>query len=251
MPPATGTSMRSGSRLTRAPYRLATRGPVAGRPGQGRAPPGRSSGHEAPPRPRAARRSPLAGCGDEPAAQQAAPRAAAPAPSPPAAAPPTRDGPAGAAAVARDRLPAPRHAAQAGLRALAAAPSWRRPSARAPSPGALRRALLARHIGRAEHDRLRGVYARARADAGRLPGVRGAELRAVVGSVDALAASRRLTAGRFAPVFLTLRRNDEFWRSAPLPAPGHRETLRRATPRSSSTTPAAACSSSSSRAGAA
>ena len=36
--------------------------------------------------------------------------------------------------------------------------------------GALRRALLARHIGRAEHDRLLGIYERARADAGRLPG---------------------------------------------------------------------------------
>jgi hypothetical protein len=91
--------------------------------------------------------------------------------------------------------------------------------------GALRRALLARHIGRAEHDRLRDVYDRARAGASRLPGLRGSELRAVVASVDALAASRRLTAGRFAPVFLTLRRNDEFWRGAPLPAPGQRETF--------------------------
>ena len=91
--------------------------------------------------------------------------------------------------------------------------------------GALRRALLARHIGRAEHDRLRDVYTRARADAARLPGARGIELGAVVGSVETLAASRRLTAGRFAPVFLTLRRNDEFWRSAALPAPGDRETF--------------------------
>ena len=45
----------------------------------------------------------------------------------------------------------------------------------------------------------------------------------VMGSVEALAASGRLTAGRFAPVFLTLRRNDHFWRTAPLPAPAHRE----------------------------
>ena len=91
--------------------------------------------------------------------------------------------------------------------------------------GALRRALLARHIGREEHDRLRDLYARARTDAARLPGLRGSELGAVVDSVEALAASRRLTAGRFAPVFLTLRRNDEFWRAAPLPSPGHRETF--------------------------
>jgi len=93
--------------------------------------------------------------------------------------------------------------------------------------GALRRALLARHIRQAEHDGLRAIYERARADGGRLPGLRGAELRAVVGSADALAASGRLTAGRFAPVFLTLRRNDEFWRTAPLPAPAHRELFGR------------------------
>src|SRR5215208_1276366 len=93
--------------------------------------------------------------------------------------------------------------------------------------GALRRALLARHIGRAEHDRLRDVYETARADARRLPGLRGSELGAVVASVDGLASSGRLTAGRFTPVFLTLRRNDQFWRGASLPVPGHRETFGR------------------------
>jgi hypothetical protein len=91
--------------------------------------------------------------------------------------------------------------------------------------GALRRALLARHIRRAQHDRLRALYTRARANAARLPGARGTELGAVVGSVEALAAGRRLTAGRFAPVFRTLRRNDEFWRRAALPAPGERTTF--------------------------
>jgi hypothetical protein len=93
--------------------------------------------------------------------------------------------------------------------------------------GALRRALLARHIGRAEHDRLRDVYETARADARRLPGLRRSELGAVVASVDGLASSGRLTAGRFTPVFLTLRRNDQLWRGASLPVPGHRETFGR------------------------
>ena len=89
--------------------------------------------------------------------------------------------------------------------------------------GALRRALLARHIARAEHDRLRAEYGAARASLARLSGLRRLELGAVVGAVEALAAQHRLTAGRFVPVFLLLRRNREFWtRAAALPAPGHR-----------------------------
>jgi hypothetical protein len=94
--------------------------------------------------------------------------------------------------------------------------------------GALRRALLARHISQREHDRLRRGYASARAALGRLTGLRRAELAAVVGHVDALAASHRLTAGRFEPVFLVLRRNREFWtRSETLPAAGHRTSFAR------------------------
>ena len=93
--------------------------------------------------------------------------------------------------------------------------------------GALRRALLARHVTRAEHDRLRADYDAARRSLGRLTGSRRAELGAVVGSVEALAAARRLTAGRFAPVFLNLRRNHAFWTRAALPAPGARRRFGR------------------------
>jgi hypothetical protein len=166
----------------------------------------------------------LAGCGREAAQVGAGPVLAPPAPSPAAAEKPAATGP-------RER---PLSLAIGYLRRdtlrKRAYERWRRAElAKARRSrtvaGALRRALLARHIGRAEHDRLRDLYERARADAGRLPGLRGSELRAVVGSVDALAASRRLTAGRFAPVFLILRRNDEFWRDAPMPAPGQRETF--------------------------
>jgi len=88
---------------------------------------------------------------------------------------------------------------------------------------ALRRALLARHVTRAEHDRLRADYDAARRARDRLTGLRRAELGAVVGAVEALAAAHRLTAGRFEPVFLGLRRNREFWTGAPdLPAPAQR-----------------------------
>jgi hypothetical protein len=166
----------------------------------------------------------LAGCGRDAAQVGAGPVSAPPAPSPAAAEKPAATGP-------RER---PLSLAIGYLRRETqrkrAYELWRRAElAKARRSrtvaGALRRALLARHIGRAEHDRLRDLYERARADAGRLPGLRGSELHAVVGSVDALAESRRLTAGRFAPVFLTLRRNDEFWPAAPMPAPGQRETF--------------------------
>jgi hypothetical protein len=162
----------------------------------------------------------VAGCGDAPVRPAAAP----PSPSPPAAEAP--------AATGRQELPlslAIGYLRRDTARKLAFE-RWRLAELRKAKrsrtvAGALRRALLARHIGRAEHDHLRDLYETARADAARLPGMRGSELRAVVASVDALAWSRRLTAGRFTPVFLTLRRNDEFWRGAALPSPGHRETF--------------------------
>jgi hypothetical protein len=94
--------------------------------------------------------------------------------------------------------------------------------------GALQRALLARHIPRAVHDRLLGEYVAARAAVTRLGGLRATELAAVVASVDQLAAERRLSAGRLAPVFLVLRRNRQFWAGSPmLPAAGYRTTFGR------------------------
>jgi hypothetical protein len=166
----------------------------------------------------------VAGCG-EPAARPA-PAGGRPAPPPPAAATPVATGPREhplSLAIGYLRRDTLRKEAFERWR-LAELEKAKRSGTVA---GALRRALLARHIRRPEHDVLRAIYERARADAGRLPGLRGVELRAVVGSADALAASGRLTAGRFAPVFLTLRRNDEFWRTAPLPAPAHRELFGR------------------------
>ncbi len=169
----------------------------------------------------------LAGCGPEVAQPVSAPAVPPPAvPSPAAAATPVATGPhehpvsLAIGYLRRDTL---RKLAFEQWR-LAELEKARRSHTVA---GALRRALLARHIGRTEHDRLRGIYQRARADAGRLTGLRGAELRAVVGSADALAATGKLTAGRFAPVFLTLRRNDEFWRTAPMPAPAYRKVFGR------------------------
>jgi len=88
--------------------------------------------------------------------------------------------------------------------------------------GALRRALLARRLTRAEHDRMRRTLAAARAAARRLGGTRAAELAAVLGTTRRLAAARALTSERLRPVFVILRRNTAFWTRAPLPRPGQR-----------------------------
>ena len=93
--------------------------------------------------------------------------------------------------------------------------------------GALRRALLTRRLTRREHARMRGQLAAARSAIRRLPGLRRLELTAVLRTVEGLAARRELTTERLEPVFLVLRRNTTFWRTAPLPAPGLRTTFAR------------------------
>src|SRR5829696_138126 len=47
----------------------------------------------------------------------------------------------------------------------------------------------------------------------------------VLASVEALAASGQLVAGRMPAVFLNLRRNTRTWTSAPFPSPGERQTF--------------------------
>lgn len=93
-------------------------------------------------------------------------------------------------------------------------------------PGALRRAWLARAISRREYMEMRGAWWRANGDVQRLTGIRRAELGAVVAMASRLAAARLLTPSRLEPVFLTIRRNREFWMSRPLPRPSARITFR-------------------------
>jgi hypothetical protein len=88
--------------------------------------------------------------------------------------------------------------------------------------GALRRAWLAGTLARAEHDAHRRTWADAGRLGVRLPGVRGAELRAARAIVADLAARGRLTTRHVDAAFLALRRNVAFWRARPLPAPGAR-----------------------------
>lgn len=88
--------------------------------------------------------------------------------------------------------------------------------------GALRRAWLARRIDAAEYTGYRGTWARARVAARRLQGTRGVEQRGVVALAGSLARERRLTSSRLASVFLTLRRNTNFWTRRAAPRAGQR-----------------------------
>ena len=55
-----------------------------------------------------------------------------------------------------------------------------------------------------------------------LSGVRAAEMRGVLASVEGIAARRRLTPSRLAPLWLTLQRNLEWWTTGPLLSYGRR-----------------------------
>jgi hypothetical protein len=91
----------------------------------------------------------------------------------------------------------------------------------------LRRALLSGTIDRRRWARWHRDLRQARRAVGRLPGARRAELASVLGTVEGLAASGRLTASRMPLAFLTLRRNTTVWRTRPFPAPAARMTFGR------------------------
>src|SRR5215217_6226754 len=93
--------------------------------------------------------------------------------------------------------------------------------------GALKLALLTERISPATHARLSRDYIDARRAAARLTGARAGELWSVIGTVDALAASHLLDAGRLRPAFLVLHRNTEFWTHAAFPAAAQRTTFGR------------------------
>jgi hypothetical protein len=94
-------------------------------------------------------------------------------------------------------------------------------------PAALRRALLRQDIGENRHDAYLAAYEGARRAVRVLDGPRRTEEAAVVASVETLAASGRLVAGRMPAVFLNLRRNTRTWTTAPFPRAGERRTFGR------------------------
>jgi hypothetical protein len=90
---------------------------------------------------------------------------------------------------------------------------------------ALRRALLTESIGRRAYDGYRAALDGARKAERRLTGTRQLEQSAVLGSVERLAAERRLTPSRLPAVFLNLRRNTRTWTQDPFPVNGERRSF--------------------------
>ena len=102
-------------------------------------------------------------------------------------------------------------------RRAAGAPSWSGCAAsRASAPRCAARGSPARSAA-APYRRYRAAYDGARAAAARLPGARGAEQRAVLGAVEALADGLALTPSRLPAVFLNLRRNTRTWTRGAVP----------------------------------
>ncbi len=88
--------------------------------------------------------------------------------------------------------------------------------------GALRRAWLRGSIDAATHARLRSIWWTSQRARDGLSGRRRAELGEVLRVTARLAYDRRLTPSRLEPVFLTLRRNRDFWTRQALPRAGRR-----------------------------
>src|SRR5829696_8064099 len=131
-----------------------------------------------------------------------------------------------------ESVPWPRHALDRVQRARAVAQeeAWRRAELakleRAVTVrAALRRALLSEAIGRRAYDRYRAALDGARKAAQRLTGARQVEQSAVLGSIEQLAAERRLTPSRLPAVFLNLRRNTRTWTQDPFPRAGERRSF--------------------------
>ncbi|HLM10138.1 MAG TPA: D-glucuronyl C5-epimerase family protein [Thermoleophilaceae bacterium] len=109
--------------------------------------------------------------------------------------------------------------------AVASAAAARTDRARSPRIAAAssrrgRRAVL-RALRRSDEERARvwrRSYIRSLRELRRLRGARDTQLRYVVGSVEALALSRRLSASRMPAAFLQLERNRQYWRRYPFPA---------------------------------
>jgi D-glucuronyl C5-epimerase C-terminus len=166
-------------------------------------------------------------------------RPSAPAPSARAAGPARSVSPAFAAApprVAAAARRAPRAAAPRRTRRRVAERRRRSAAGRAEARrlrrsrtvlGAVRRAWLAGASSRRTYERRRRTWWRVNRDVRRLRGTRRTELAVVVGMAERLAHARILTADRLEPVFLTIRRNREFWTSRALPRPGARMTFGR------------------------
>jgi hypothetical protein len=106
-------------------------------------------------------------------------------------------------------------------------------SAKKPPPrgyrAVLRSLLLAkrtRKIGSAKYSGYVRDYKKARSVRKRLRGARGAQLGYVIASIEGIAVRKRLTSSRLGSVFLTLKRNTQYWPRMRFPAAKDQLTFR-------------------------
>lgn len=125
----------------------------------------------------------------------------------------------GVAAYGPERPPAPRAAATTATTATAA-------GKRRTVISELKRMRAAGAIDDAEYRERRADYESARALVKRLPGRRRIEMAGAVGVLERVAARGLLTVSRLEPLWLSLRRNRQWWTSGPLLAPGRRVSFR-------------------------
>lgn len=105
-----------------------------------------------------------------------------------------------------------------GREARKLAPVPRVRAARTTVKAALASARKDGSIGADDYARYRDDYSRARSTLGRLRGTERTEQKAVIDTLEGIAAREQLTASRMPSLFLTLRRNTEYWGSnKPLP----------------------------------
>jgi D-glucuronyl C5-epimerase-like protein len=121
-------------------------------------------------------------------------------------------------------VPPPEPEPELGAVAVAA----RKPKARG-YRAVLRSLLLARRtrkISAASYRRYVRDYRKARSVRRRLRGARGSQLGYVIASIESIALRKRLTSSRLASVFLTLRRNTQYWPRMRFPAAKDQLTFR-------------------------
>jgi hypothetical protein len=122
-----------------------------------------------------------------------------------------------------DAMPPPRAAPAPAARGTAARAAA---SAGRTVRGELSRLRARAAIDERAHDRYRRIYADARRTRSRLSGARAIALGAALRNLEAIAASRQLTASRLPALFETVARNREWWSRGPLLASGRRVSFR-------------------------
>src|SRR3954447_25973527 len=132
----------------------------------------------------------------------------------------------GGPTVVRDDPVVPRPQPEPELRPVAVAA--KKPPPRG-SRAVLRSLLFARRTHKISRARYRGFvrdYRKARSVRRRLRGARGAQLGYVIASIEGIALRKRLTSSRLGSVFLTLRRNTQYWPHMRFPAAKDQLTFR-------------------------